>query len=60
MQPESNHLSTGFFLGGKATSNKQSTVKAVKELNGPGFQNSAKISSRKDVAGVGSQTNSVV
>lgn len=44
----------------KASLNKQSTVKAVKELSAPGFQNSAKISSRKDMARVGFQTKSVV
>lgn len=52
MQPESNHLPTGFFV--KVRLNKQSTVwKQQKNQSALGFQNSINISSGKDVASVG-------
>lgn len=55
MQPSFNSF---YFV--KATLNKESTVKALKKLSAAGFQNSAKISSRKDMARVRFQTKSVV
>lgn len=59
MQPESNHLPTGFFV--KVRLNKQSPVsKQWKNQSAPGFQNSVNILSGKDVASVGFQGKLVV
>lgn len=59
IQPESNHLPTGFFV--KVRLNKQSTVsKQWKNQSALGFQNSANISSGKDVANVVFQSKLVV